>query len=590
MSSVRISSIKFINFKALKNYSVSLHETNILVGPNNAGKSTVISALRILDVALKKARRLKAERVPTPSGSVGFGHRIPDQQISVSLENVATDYNDQDSRIEFRLTNKNKLILFFPNEGGCLLLWETATAGVTTPSKFRNAFPITIQVVPVLGPLEHEEAYVNEDTVRNSQNTHRACRHFRNYWHYFNDGWKEFSDMISETWPGMVISKPELDTVNRKLSMFVAEDRIDREVYWAGFGFQVWCQLLTHLSRANEVSLIVIDEPEIYLHPDVQRQLLGILRKIEADVLLATHSVEIMGEADPSEILLVNKGKRSAHRLKDVEGMQLALESLGSAQNVTLTHLARTKKIVFVEGMNDYKTIRRFAKNLGYQDLSSGNDLTAFESGGFSSWEKIKNFAWGVKHTIEANMKLFAIYDRDYFCNEEIDEISKELKNELTSAHIHDRKEMENYLLSVPVLERVLDAQIAIRNKRSGSNIKRKKSVSEYLEDITTKEKSSIQAQYIARRLDYFRSSGKDSSTISQGAIDEFERIWKDLKSRMDIVPGKSILRALRDGVQSDYGVNLTDIQIVDEFEESEIPLDLKELVYELEEFRKSET
>ncbi|HHQ4520516.1 TPA: AAA family ATPase [Aeromonas veronii] len=120
MNKVKISSIKFTNFKALRDYSVSLSDTNILVGPNNAGKSTIISAFRILDVALRKARRLNAERVPFFDGRTGFGHRVPEQSISLSLENVATDYNEEDSKIEFRLTNKNKLFLFFPNEGGCI--------------------------------------------------------------------------------------------------------------------------------------------------------------------------------------------------------------------------------------------------------------------------------------------------------------------------------------------------------------------------------------------------------------------------------------------------------------------------------------
>ncbi|ENM5764245.1 AAA family ATPase [Vibrio mimicus] len=304
LSHVRISSVKFTNFKALKDYSVSITDTNILVGPNNAGKSTIISAFRILDVALRKAKRRKPERVPYPDGKFGFGHRVPEHQISVSLENVATDYNENDSKIEFRLSNKNKLILFFPNEGGCILFWDTNGASIQTPSKFKSEFPIDIQVVPVLGPLEHEEAFVNEDTVKNALNTHRASRHFRNYWYYFNDSWDDFSKMVSETWSGMVINKPEIDTVNKKLSMFVSENRIDREVYWSGFGFQIWCQLLTHLSRAKSATLVIIDEPEIYLHPDVQRQLLNILREIDVDIILATHSVEIIGEADPSEIII----------------------------------------------------------------------------------------------------------------------------------------------------------------------------------------------------------------------------------------------------------------------------------------------
>lgn len=344
LSHVRISSVKFTNFKALKDYSVSITDTNILVGPNNAGKSTIISAFRILDVALRKAKRRKPERVPYPDGKSGFGHRVPEHQISVSLENVATDYNENDSKIEFRLSNKNKLILFFPNEGGCILFWDTNGASIQTPSKFKSEFPIDIQVVPVLGPLEHEEAFVNEDTVKNALNTHRASRHFRNYWYYFNDSWDDFSKMVSETWSGMVINKPEIDTINKKLSMFVSENRIDREVYWSGFGFQIWCQLLTHLSRAKSATLVIIDEPEIYLHPDVQRQLLNILREIDVDIILATHSVEVIGEADPSEILLINKSNHSAKRLKDIEGVQVAIESLGSTQNVTLTHLARTKK------------------------------------------------------------------------------------------------------------------------------------------------------------------------------------------------------------------------------------------------------
>ena len=586
MSDVRISSIRFTNFKALRNYSVTLSETNILVGPNNAGKSTIISAFRILDVALRKAKRLNAERVPLPNGSIGYGHRVPEQQISVSLENVATDYNEEDSKIEFRLTNRNKLFLFFPNEGGCIMHWENEGSGINTPGKFRNAFPLHIQVVPVLGPLEHQEAYVNEDTVKNSLNTHRACRHFRNYWYYFQENWESFSSMITSTWPGMAIRKPELDIPNRKLSMFVSEERIDREVYWAGFGFQIWCQLLTHLSRSDEASIVVIDEPEIYLHPDVQRQLLSILRGLDADILLATHSVEIMGEADPSEILLVNKSSRSAKRLKEIEEVQLALESLGSSQNITLTHLARTKKILFVEGMSDYKSVRRVAKNLGFHDLASGNDLTAFESGGFSSWEKIKSFAWGVKNTIDANMKLFAIYDRDYYCQEEIDEILESLQAELTQAHIHQRKEMENYLLVIPVLERVLEKQITNRSRRSGEIIVADKGITLYLEEITIGLKVEAQSQYIAKRITHHQGTGVDTGTISREAIEVFESLWTNINSRMEIVPGKTTLRMLRNAIQDDYSVNLTDVQIIDEFRKEEIPDDLLRLIDNLEAFR----
>lgn len=590
MSDVKLISIKFTNFKSLRNFTISLQDINILVGPNNAGKSTIISALRILEVALKRARSKNAERVTLPNNSLGFGHHISLSQLSISLENVATDYNSEDSQIDFRFSNKNRLSLFFPNDGGCTLFWECEGQPITTVSRFKTAFPITIQVVPVLGPLEYRELFVNEDTIKSALNTHRASRHFRNYWHHFPDGWDLFEQMVSNSWPGMKIKPPEVKVGLREseLCMFVAENRIDREIFWSGFGFQIWCQLLTHISRASKSTVLAIDEPEIYLHPDVQRQLLSILRGLDADVLLATHSVEIIGEADPAEILLIQKGKNSAQRLRDVEGMQLALSAIGSAQNVTLAHLARTKKIVFVEGFDDFKTVRRFAKVLGKDDLSTGNDLTAFESGGFTSWEKIKSFAWGAKKTIDANLKIFAIYDRDYFCEEEIEKIRNELKNELTDAHILRHKEMENYLLNTQVLQRTLQKQIDQKAKRTGKSLSHTKTIKEYLINITEDERIDAQSQYVAKRINFNKSSGIDPSILSKKAIQEFEQKWASLDSRLGICPGKTVLRRLREVVQTELSVNLTDIQIIDEFNISEIPNDMKELVAKLEDFRSS--
>ncbi|MGB7748437.1 MAG: AAA family ATPase [Verrucomicrobiia bacterium] len=40
---LRITSIRFRNYKAFRDYSISLAPFNVLVGPNNAGKSTVLS-------------------------------------------------------------------------------------------------------------------------------------------------------------------------------------------------------------------------------------------------------------------------------------------------------------------------------------------------------------------------------------------------------------------------------------------------------------------------------------------------------------------------------------------------------------------
>lgn len=71
---VRITSISYKNYKAFKKFSVSLHEFNILVGPNNAGKSTVIGSLKILAEGLRKARTKKPERVAGIDGNTVLGY------------------------------------------------------------------------------------------------------------------------------------------------------------------------------------------------------------------------------------------------------------------------------------------------------------------------------------------------------------------------------------------------------------------------------------------------------------------------------------------------------------------------------------
>jgi predicted ATPase len=43
------TSAKFRNFKSLKDFTVPLKRVNILVGPNNAGKSSVLDAFRALE-------------------------------------------------------------------------------------------------------------------------------------------------------------------------------------------------------------------------------------------------------------------------------------------------------------------------------------------------------------------------------------------------------------------------------------------------------------------------------------------------------------------------------------------------------------
>lgn len=559
---------------------------NILVGPNNCGKSTVLGAFRVLAQALRHARSKRAYSVKA-LGKFRPGWLIPKDALPISLENVHTNYEDIDTFVEFGTSNSGKLTLLFPQSGSCVFFAEACGLPIHGPVGFKRDLPVDIQIVPVLGPVEHEEALINRETVRNNLATTRASRNFRNYWRHNPEGFNEFAGMISSTWPGMEILQPEV--LGDVVAMFCLENRISRELFWAGFGFQIWCQLLSHIFRAAPSSLIVVDEPEVYLHPDIQRQLLGILRDTGPDILLATHSTEIMSEADPSEILLIDKTKRTAERLRDVEGVQNALDAIGSIQNITLTRLARNRRLLFFEGESDFRLVRRFARKLRLHELAAGTDLTSLESGGFSSWERIRDLASGFETTLGVALHVGAVFDRDYWCQEEIENIKSELKRHLEFAHIHERKEVENYLLVPPVLERAIIKAIRDRARRMEATAPElRESVEKTLRNLTDPLKSLVQSQYIAKRVNYLRRTPRDESTITAETIENFEIRWADICTRMEIVPGKQVLALFRDEINRTYGVNLTDHRIVSEFTIEEIPSDLMTLLGDLDSYRTS--
>ena len=279
---VAITSVHFHNYKALKDFSLSLREMNIIVGPNNSGKSTVLSAFRVLSAGLRRANARKPDLVRAPDGT-RVGYRIFEETLPISIENIHTDDSETDTTVKFRLSNKNELLLFFPADGGCALIPETTGRRISSAASFRSAFPIGVGVVPVLGPVEHRERLLAEDTVRRDLYTHRASRHFRSYWYHYPQGFDDFADLVHKTWPEMEIFRPgRAGSLSDELAMACEERRVPRELFSSGFGFQVWCQLLTHIVRSSDQTVLVVDEPEIYLHPDVSGK--KVLRRLRDEV------------------------------------------------------------------------------------------------------------------------------------------------------------------------------------------------------------------------------------------------------------------------------------------------------------------
>jgi hypothetical protein len=432
---------------------------------------------------------------------------------------------------------------------------------------------------------------IQEESVRRNLNTTRASGNFRNYWHYHLNEFHEFRMFVRDTWSGMDIQWPELDMTGAApcLFMFCSENRIDRELYWAGFGFQVWCQLLTHIQRARTATLLVVDEPEIYLHPDLQRQLLSILRGVRGDVLLATHSAEIAAEAEPSDLLLVDKSKRATHRVHDSAGVVSALDALGSRFNFSLTQIARTKKILFVEG-TEYGILKRFAMNLGLGGLAAAIDFAILPMEGFPPIQQVRGVCEGIRDAVGQDVKFAAVFDRDYRADAWVDHFQEDMAGIGVQCFVPARKETENYLLISSALRRTVDAEVENQSKRGGRRTPPPPDLDSILEDITNDWFTECLSRYQHRALEAAKALHRPvaDTTVLQAAADSFKERWEGLDTRLELVPGKRTFARFNSALQELCGASLSKYTVAESVRPEEIPSELVGILRLLEKFSRS--
>jgi hypothetical protein len=539
---------------------------------------------------LRRARSKSPTFVTGPQGTTR-GYEVNLREIPVATENVFYNYeDDQPASVRFRLATGDHLTLFFPKRGVCNLICETVGRSITSPSSFRQRFDTDIGFVPILGPVEHDEQLYQKEAARDALLTHRASRNFRNIWYHYPDSFDEFRSLIQTTWSGMDIKRPEVDTTHEKplLRMFCPEERIDRELFWAGFGFQVWCQMLTFIVRHANSSLFIVDEPDIYLHSDLQRQLVTTLRELGPDILLATHSTEIISEADPNEILVVTKKAQSAKKVGDLSQLRSIFSTLGSNLNPILTQLARTRRVVYVEG-KDFQIIARFASKLGFRGVATRSDFAVVPTEGFNP-SKARMFTEGVRATLGTSIVVAVIFDRDYRSDDEMKRELAELHRFCSYAHIHSKKELENFLLVPDALSKAISSRIEEQNRRTGKTLTFSQSLQTLLLALTDVMRHDVQAQFLKRRLPFAKTLNRalDDVTLTSDVLASFDEKWKDLNGRLDLVPGKELLSNLNTHLQSVAGISITPTLIIDAMSESDVPKEMKVIVQSLDRFTKA--
>ena len=195
-NSLQYTRVVFKQFKAFEQFTLKLRPFNILVGPNNAGKSTILAAFRILAAGLRKANTRRAQLVNGPEGQM-LGYSIDLAALSIGEENIFFNYSESDpALVTFSLTENKSLMLYFPEPQACFLIADDPQRTIQSPSAFKSAFNCPIGFVPILGPVEHNERLYEKEAARLALYNYRAARNFRNIWHHYPDNFESFRNIF----------------------------------------------------------------------------------------------------------------------------------------------------------------------------------------------------------------------------------------------------------------------------------------------------------------------------------------------------------------------------------------------------------
>lgn len=543
-----LRSIRLRNYKGFRDHTISLRVgVNILVGANNAGKSTALGALRLIAAMLPTARRLNPSRTGLLGGQTLRGWPVTAAALEASafaLENIRYDFRPDETTIEVLTTQRAKLVVAWEEDydgnGVIPMYYVIPPAGTyITPREAARDLTPDIAILPTFTPVEDREPHVTDETIRRNLTSRRASRYFRNsLLRLESDSWRLFKEFALLHTPEMgdLEIRHASETADNDLDLFYVEPetRHLREIVWAGDGMQIWLQILFHYWRQRECPVVLLDEPDIFLHPDLQRRLARTIFPEQRQVILATHSTEILAEAEPGSALWVDRSRRTAERPRSDGAISLIGRRLGSGYELGVARALRSSTVLFIEG-DDAPILAQMARALGFDSVSLAESYATVPLGGFSRRDLAAAFSETVG-ALGGDVRTVVLLDGDLRSFQATQDEVALLRKSAALVHVWQRREIENYLLQPGAISAV-----------SGLALDE---AAELLERNLEINKSEALLTLNSARLIEGHGKGLAHKTILKMASAEFEDLWAAPEGRVSVVDPKQVLKGMNSELQ----------------------------------------
>lgn len=574
-----IKELKLRNFRGFDEHTIPLDQFTLLVGKNNAGKSTAVEALRLISIITQRYQGLsykplptwlerpKRERGVTPAtdefdfNPKSLFHRLGDPPAEI-IASFATGH-----KVEAIVGPNGEVVGVVWDEKGNVITDKAAALRTTLPR---------VSILPQIGPLLREERQLDPEYVRRNISSQRASLHFRNQLHIMREHIAGFKKLAEETWPKLRVEelvRTGLSISEFKLDLLVREADFTAEAGWMGHGLQMWLQTMWFLTHAAGADVVVLDEPDVYMHADLQRRLVRLLRSRSHQSVIATHSVEIMSEVSPSQIVVIDRAKRRSGSTDTAPAVQSLLQSIGSIHNIHLARLTASRRIILVEG-DDMDYLKPLQDTLFPTSPTPIDTLPNRSLGGWNGWERALGLAMLLKETGDT-IQLYCILDSDYHNEEAISKRYETAKSARINLHIWRRKELENYLLVPSAIQRVISKGIKKGKSPSIAQIQTE------LDKITVELQDDVFDCYADEFNKIDRSQGVKGA--NRKAKEYLTNRYDDLRKRLERAPGKEILHKLSGWAQKSFGAPISAISLARNIQASEMDDELKAVLSAIE-------
>lgn len=536
-----IETVEFARFRGFRELKAHLRPHAYIVGPNSAGKSTILEAIGLAEQCLRIAfRKLPIIKVHDQ------GQQYAAYPLPPALDNgddpVRHDFGSDETRVCVRWSNGAAIQIVWPEEDGeeqsGYFYLQDAKQRQPTSTKAARALFTATTIVPAVTPLERHEELKTAAYIEAHSLTRLASRHFRNNaWLMSKTGeWDQFREFCCPWLPEIELLNVSLNVGVNRLVIFYAEQgsRAPKELSWAGDGMQIWVQLLWHVFRSRQSATIVLDEPEVYLHPDLQRRLVRLLDTTSAQIILASHSTDVVAEAPADGILWVDRRGGGATRAKSKRVMSDLSASLGTSVNLALARSMRSQLVLAVD-CDDPRIIRTLAKQIGAAAIADEQRVSLLPLRDTVKWAGIDSIGSSLRSVLPPNLPSAVLLQSGYRSEAFNDSIAAALSASGMAVEICRLPEIENFLLAPATIARA-----------SGASAD---TLSLLLPKIYDELHEEAKNAFISGRIQ--SAMGAAPSAIVEESQLQFDQIWTGHPNRVRLVRGSDVIKKVNMWLES---------------------------------------